>query len=1004
MNPSLSNNPGRPERLPIKARATSLELTKALRKHSGNLSIGEKTEIESKSMGSKRCSTVFFVNKKDNISDLSASTFNSARTTDTADTADTTDTTDTTDTAKSSTPSTPPPYQVSLSAVDVAALVHIVEWAESAERVKRIIKGQDSENIQGMCCCCRCCLQKLCPGFTCCDQGPKPEYTKVTKWSDYVFIRKVEAQYAVCCCRCPLTILTSLFVWWDMPVGVVKLRLLLLGQIFMQVLTTVFQWVFLYELIQIETTNRADKHRNDMSSSFSSSTMRATIAMMIVPELAHAVYMCYTPGYNLRSRKRMWLQVFYSLFAQCFVRPVYDLAWSFKWTGLMPYVSLQNEGDLVTDSGMHERYIVWAGLAASLREIPLNIIKAYILAEYWMLWRVTGGNLNAANITSVIDTAFKGGTLRHCTTGVNEWAVLFSMFLGLFVSALTLSDQLERQVPYGAFPKRFSTVLRGEDTKVVWTVLLLLVFFVDLFLRFAIIIPVVTINGLRAGMAIMMFFLAQSIFFVWFWLSDSTCSSTMMCGEMREDTEEGDNYDDGILLEGLSQQTELRCCFGCLNVGKIVETAPFCFWSMWVDLPIRLKWLSVLSGQQHARVISVCGIKIAASLMYYLCTNVGTMIIVGVAFDFNRRGLREAWKSGSSDGSNIRCNRTISIACADAMYFDKSTTWCPANYSEIGGGWANIDFKSKPSIEANTSWMMGCTTLDSLSNSTEVCMPELKYKSNHVSIDVLRFSYSQHEANSKNFSLYNMLIVCIILKLTLCLLVAQQFYGASAKNHGRCCCTVAGNDDDEATDDDDEATDDIDNVVTTDEHPDTQKNKRRKPPKRHSSVFNRDERLKRMATLHADLNNWTSYLRSRDIQLMLRVSRMMPNVQRFETQDDEYQMMRIAKHLLGTGGDNSGSDMTLMQNLEAEHDTYYQERASGSLIVKSDSLAREESNEEQRLSERLALRKRRLSTTVHQLFIFHEKQNSMTNKTTFRCEPTIKDDDDFDETEDELVL
>ena len=52
------------------------------------------------------------------------------------------------------------------------------------------------------------------------------------------------------------------------------------------------------------------------------------------------------------------------------------------------------------------------------------------------------------------------GTLGHCTgLHVNETTLLLVIAFGLFVSALALSDQLEREMPYGAFPRRFSRAL-----------------------------------------------------------------------------------------------------------------------------------------------------------------------------------------------------------------------------------------------------------------------------------------------------------------------------------------------------------------------------------------------------------------------------------------------------------------------------------------------------------------------------------------------------------------
>jgi len=40
----------------------------------------------------------------------------------------------------------------------------------------------------------------------------------------------------------------------------------------------------------------------------------------------------------------------------------------------MPYtLSMQQEGHIIANNGLHERNIVWQGLATTLREIPLKV-------------------------------------------------------------------------------------------------------------------------------------------------------------------------------------------------------------------------------------------------------------------------------------------------------------------------------------------------------------------------------------------------------------------------------------------------------------------------------------------------------------------------------------------------------------------------------------------------------------------------------------------------------
>ena len=138
----------------------------------------------------------------------------------------------------------------SMESLEVAAFTHLLEWCESAERVKQQMREEDSVIIQNMNGCGRRCFQCFCPGFTCCNQCKPPQRERgvFNVFSvDSHFVQHAEMTYTCCCCfRCPLTLFTALFIWWDMPMLLVKARVVLLVQVASQIATTVFQWMFLF--------------------------------------------------------------------------------------------------------------------------------------------------------------------------------------------------------------------------------------------------------------------------------------------------------------------------------------------------------------------------------------------------------------------------------------------------------------------------------------------------------------------------------------------------------------------------------------------------------------------------------------------------------------------------------------------------------------------------------------------------------------------------------------
>jgi hypothetical protein len=305
----------------------------------------------------------------------------------------------------------------------------------------------------------------------------------------------------------------------------------------------------------------------------------------------------------------------------------------------MPYVTLQNEGSVITDSGMSERLIIWTGLASTLREFPLRVIQFYVLAEYWNFWT---SPLNK-NIKELSAEVLNGGSLAGCTI-LNEWSVMGGIVVGLGVSAFALSDQLEREVPNGAFPRRFSRALANTPSGFLWTFIFLLGFFVDLFLRFAIIVPLSVVMGLSYGMFIALCWLLVPVLVTCFIMNekledidddnidevkDSSASddddpnirekgvnnSTNQTALKRKKTRSlnvrrgsevqisgsalseigrssTDIYDDGMLLGSLHSSDCCGCCCKRSFCDKVIETTPFILWGKFFLYLLKLYVLS----------------------------------------------------------------------------------------------------------------------------------------------------------------------------------------------------------------------------------------------------------------------------------------------------------------------------------------------------------------------------------------------------------------------------
>jgi hypothetical protein len=316
-----------------------------------------------------------------------------------------------------------------LDETSVAALMHLMMWCENAEHVKIQMKKKDEELINKVGCCLGGALRCCCPSFTCCTTGRPPTFTtdnnnnKKKQRKSHLFLKMDDGKtkiptilkhskqlYNNCCCcsRVKHSLATSLFIWWDLPVIVVKYRIVALLQAVAQCCALVFNGLFLYQVGQAVANRKEELYVPQM-------VVFGSAFVFWLPDIIHAIYMTMTPGYSEANTTNKAMQVLYSLLAPILIRPLYDVAWSHKWMQVMPYASLQNEGDLVTDSGkncclligvdveikveikveimfltfffpirfagIHERQLIWAGLSVTLRELPLLIFKCYILMD-----------------------------------------------------------------------------------------------------------------------------------------------------------------------------------------------------------------------------------------------------------------------------------------------------------------------------------------------------------------------------------------------------------------------------------------------------------------------------------------------------------------------------------------------------------------------------------------------------------------------------------------------
>ena len=180
-----------------------------------------------------------------------------------------------------------------------------------------------------------------------------------------------------------------------------------------------------------------------------------------------------------------------------------------------------------------------------------------------------------------------------------------------------------------------------------------------------------------------------------------------------------------------------------------------------------------------------------------------------------------------------------------SIFQNVNITTCPDQLTVQG-----LSTSSVPSIHTNTSWVLGCID----ANGT-VCMPQMNVNTvvsrSSPNVEFIRWMVDTYSVGSWFWWAF---LGAIGFKLFVLLLVTRQFYYVPKEDRGTllCCCGCC------------------------------QSTKTGKSLSRHGSqlraLVNSDQRRRRMLQLDEDMKNWTSVLRSRDIQLLLRLSRNMPKL------------------------------------------------------------------------------------------------------------------------------
>ncbi len=324
----------------------------------------------------------------------------------------------------------------------------------------------------------------------------------------------------------------------------------------------------------------------------------------------------------------------------------------------------------VTDDFKTESFIIFKVFELSAESMPQIFLQLVILGKLWEKW-----NLKFQTIAEEDSSAV------FCS---NQSLFFVSLGISVFQVGVTLQDLMERDVPYGVFPKIISDLMR-EPNPVKSITLQALTFFyysLNILTRLSSWVAFCIIFGFMYGFVLVLLLVFMSrVCLVGSFLAKSedgrsfsidgmknfilrkmmdkkreeesnseNCSDTdeSSLEDSDEDGEDNMNY---IVLKLRSNRTEWNWMYAN---ALFAQTLPWILLSTFVDLPLSMKWLRLynldwLGNKSPAVSKEAPNARYSYSKNFFIATNILTTVENILMFCFVVIGTRE---------SNLTCGPT----------------------------------------------------------------------------------------------------------------------------------------------------------------------------------------------------------------------------------------------------------------------------------------------------------------------------------------------------------
>ena len=256
----------------------------------------------------------------------------------------------------------------------------------------------------------------------------------------------------------------------------------------------------------------------------------------------------------------------------------------------------------VTDDFKTESFIIYKTFEIVAESLPQVFLQALVLAKTWENWKADWSNISGSN----------SGKSEFCS---DQKVFFVSLVVSGIQIGVTLQDLMERDVPYGVFPRILSSGMAQKSLlkSCKWQLMAFAYYTINIFLRLFVWVPFTILYGFFYGFVVVyiIVFVTRSLLVAMLLAQCKLGGLKNITAAELETTEleyqEEDNEEDDIGFVRTQSDTHRsfqrdRGYLTSINWyhvnALLAETLPWTMLGVFLDLPLSMTWLRAESNEE----------------------------------------------------------------------------------------------------------------------------------------------------------------------------------------------------------------------------------------------------------------------------------------------------------------------------------------------------------------------------------------------------------------------